>query len=218
MEAPFVFGLPTSQFDLALLWEPVRPIRRRLAREGNSHEGDQWSDFPTWSWCGWSGRSIGYRNSLLEEPPSNLHEWLTKHTWINWFLRDGHGNLRPLWKGGQSTYSRQADKRWRGYQSVPADSEPPPRDAPRAPRNCRRKLHEKETQGDPLVTQDGLPSRINNDDGDGSDSPSYYDDIQDHSLTGQMMTKVINLLHSKLSLMRVTCDLGHVPMKEMVSL
>ncbi|KAJ0364276.1 hypothetical protein COL26b_012558 [Colletotrichum chrysophilum] len=34
MNAPFIHGLPSSHFDLALLWEPVSDQRRKVTREG----------------------------------------------------------------------------------------------------------------------------------------------------------------------------------------
>lgn len=41
--APFFFGLPSTLFDVGLLWKPLGPCSR------NS------SVFPSWSWAGWDG-------------------------------------------------------------------------------------------------------------------------------------------------------------------
>ena len=48
----------------------------------------------------------------------NLNEWLLRHTWICWYIRDGHGRLRPLWDSERVTslYTMEAtERRWRGY-------------------------------------------------------------------------------------------------------
>ncbi|KAI0975100.1 heterokaryon incompatibility protein-domain-containing protein [Xylaria arbuscula] len=42
-QAPFLFGLPVSLFDVGLLWFPIGSISR-----GNQV-------FPSWSWAGWTG-------------------------------------------------------------------------------------------------------------------------------------------------------------------
>lgn len=113
MRAPFVFGLATSHFDLALLWEPLQPIQRRWTDDSSDMlEDKKRSNFPSWSWCGWSGATIEYKHDFLFE---NVHEWLCKHTWISWYIRDGHGDLRPLWNDEESMPSWSTEDRWRGY-------------------------------------------------------------------------------------------------------
>jgi hypothetical protein len=108
MEAPFIFGLPSSHLDLALLWEPTKALEHR---EPNGHE------FPTWSWCGWMGGKMEYQSSMIDGCLINVHEWLTNRTWISWFIRDGHGNLRPLWDGRNPKPNEKTEHRWRGYRS-----------------------------------------------------------------------------------------------------
>ncbi|KAF1960726.1 HET-domain-containing protein [Byssothecium circinans] len=44
----FLQALPELYFDIALLWQPHRPLRRR-----SSHDGQ--CCFPSWSWLGWHG-------------------------------------------------------------------------------------------------------------------------------------------------------------------
>jgi hypothetical protein len=44
--APFLHGLPTNLFEIALLWKPRGPCRR------NAH------GFPSWSWAGWDADVI----------------------------------------------------------------------------------------------------------------------------------------------------------------
>ncbi|KAL9112354.1 MAG: hypothetical protein Q9187_007790 [Circinaria calcarea] len=115
IKAPFVFGLPSSHFDFALLWEPIGRITRR-APKPEDKESFGGLEFPSWSWCGWMGATIKYNNNMLEGCLDDIHEWLTEHTWISWFIRDGHGNLRPLWDDEKSAENRATESRWRGYK------------------------------------------------------------------------------------------------------
>ena len=50
---------------------------------------------------------------------ANVHEWVMDHTWITWYIRDGHGSLRLVWNSSrQSDRSRGSDKRWKGYYTT----------------------------------------------------------------------------------------------------
>ena len=115
--APFVFGLPSSHFDLALLWEPEKVVKRR--RPGKNDEkgkaGFNGMEFPSWSWCGWCEGKMEYSSGMVEGCLMDLNEWLMKHTWIHWYIRDGHGNLRPLWDGEKFSEDVTLEKRWMGY-------------------------------------------------------------------------------------------------------
>jgi len=115
MQAPFIFGLPSSHFDLALLWEPLRAVSRRVPGEKEDF-GD--FIFPSWSWCGWKDGSMSYRPNQLEGVLTNVHEWLTEHTWIAWYIRDGRGNLRPVWDGEKAKACDSVEERWKGYQEA----------------------------------------------------------------------------------------------------
>ncbi|OCK91309.1 HET-domain-containing protein, partial [Cenococcum geophilum 1.58] len=44
--APFFFGLPSTLFDVGLLWKPLGPCSRDS------------SAFPSWSWAGWDGAVV----------------------------------------------------------------------------------------------------------------------------------------------------------------
>ncbi|KAK5663275.1 hypothetical protein OQA88_3702 [Cercophora sp. LCS_1] len=101
IQAPSLFGMPASHFDMALLWSPLAKIYPR--QSGRCHPEDR-SDrsedsigFPTWSWTGWMGGRIEYNTAMLEGCLLNVHEWVTRHTWIQWHIRDEKGYLRPLW-------------------------------------------------------------------------------------------------------------------------
>ena len=45
----FLFGLPETELDIALLWQPTSFIRRRIDPESKAPL------FPSWSWVGWIG-------------------------------------------------------------------------------------------------------------------------------------------------------------------
>ncbi len=82
------FGLPSSHFDLALLWE-FKSAASRRAQEGGEY-------FPSWSWCGWKNKGMDceYKSQMLAGIEENSHDWLMNHTWITWYIRDDNGNLR----------------------------------------------------------------------------------------------------------------------------
>ncbi|KAH7067971.1 heterokaryon incompatibility protein-domain-containing protein [Paraphoma chrysanthemicola] len=48
----FLYGLPQSELDYCLLWEPAGHIRRRCTQP-DKEEGEPL--FPSWSWAGWTG-------------------------------------------------------------------------------------------------------------------------------------------------------------------
>lgn len=116
MESPFVFGLPCSHFDLALLWQPSSKMKRRKPRTEEDMRNPDEMAFPSWSWCGWEDSQMQYKNEMLEDCLTNVQEWLQDHTWISWYIRDGRGNLRPLWNKYESRGNRETEERWRGYE------------------------------------------------------------------------------------------------------
>ena len=68
----FVYGLPGTEFDAALLWTPIGRSKRR------EDLGPGMSSFPSWSWQGWEGHAAypwaierEYSISTDESPP----EW-----------------------------------------------------------------------------------------------------------------------------------------------
>jgi Heterokaryon incompatibility protein (HET) len=116
MGAPLVFGLPSAYFDLALLWEAQSGVTRRLPRSKEEEKDFDGAKFPSWSWCGWMGSTMTYNRSTIEACLPNVHEWLTEHTWISWYIRDGHGDLRPIWNSSIHTEGGQrVEGRWKGY-------------------------------------------------------------------------------------------------------
>ncbi|GJD04056.1 heterokaryon incompatibility protein [Colletotrichum higginsianum] len=112
MRAPFVHGLPSSHFDLALLWEPIHSSKRRVLKE--TPENASIPDFPSWSWTGWVGE-VKYKEDLVSGVLDGVSDWLDTRTWIEWWVRDGHGDLRPLWDYRMSEEDTSKDIKWRGY-------------------------------------------------------------------------------------------------------
>jgi hypothetical protein len=113
MLAPFVFGLPTSHFDLALLWEHFEPVQRRKTRSDAT--ADDSAEFPSWSWSGWVGAATHYRRDMIEDCFDNVTEWLAERTWIRWHIRDGNGDLCPLWDRYDWQMDLSEHENWQGY-------------------------------------------------------------------------------------------------------
>jgi hypothetical protein len=117
MRSPFIFGLPSSHLDLALLWEPTQAAERRKAKNDKEKQEYGGMEFPSWSWSGWMGATTSYGEGMVGGCLDNVSRWMEKHTWIKWYVRDGHGDLRPLWDDKKSQVDRSKEKRWRGYKS-----------------------------------------------------------------------------------------------------
>ncbi|KAH7176868.1 heterokaryon incompatibility protein-domain-containing protein [Dactylonectria macrodidyma] len=118
MRAPFIFGLPTSHFDLALLWQPVGRASR-LDRASASDD-PKYKDmrFPSWSWCGWRNQGATFDSDMVGGCLADVRAWLLSHTWIDWHIRDGYGTLRRLWDARCAEEDGSEDDRWRGYKTV----------------------------------------------------------------------------------------------------
>ncbi len=117
LNAPFLFEIPVSHFDLALLWEPVG-ISSRLTQPRINDIRYRDMRFPKWSWSGWRSTGIEYRHSMVEGCVSDVNSWLRTHTWIRWYIRDGYGTLRWLWDVSKNNEDRSTDKKWRGYDGT----------------------------------------------------------------------------------------------------
>ncbi len=125
LQAPFIFGLPSSHFDMALLWEPQSALERRVPKTDEERAEYDGMQFPSWSWCGWTSAALEppmeskseYKASMVDGCLPNVQEWLMKHTWIHWYIRDGHGDLRPLWHKERSKEDKSSEKRWKGYRA-----------------------------------------------------------------------------------------------------
>lgn len=119
----FLYGLPPSHFDLALLWEPSSAQRRRQRDLSNLNKYSQIeNELPSWSWAGWmdakdemKGSPVRYKADTLDGCFSDVNEWIRQHTWIKWFIRDSSGDLRPIWNSDSIEEVQGILPRWRGY-------------------------------------------------------------------------------------------------------
>lgn len=145
--AGFLYGLPPSHFDLALLWEPLSAQKRRKPSK-DTKKDDRYvqvdTELPSWSWAGWTdasidrktssagkstssaeekskdssndkGSQVKYKNETLDGCFADVHEWLIQHTWIQWFIRNSSGDLRPVWSRQAISEVDDVLPRWRGY-------------------------------------------------------------------------------------------------------
>ena len=64
----FLFGLPETELDIALLWQPASLIRRRV------HPKTQKPLFPSWSWTGWIGE-VKYSWTKHQLDDNSMVEW-----------------------------------------------------------------------------------------------------------------------------------------------
>lgn len=124
MRAPFVFGLPISHFDLALLWQPVG--KASLLEMASVSEDPKYKDmrFPSWPWCGWKNEGAVYDSEMVSGCFADVRAWIFTHTWIDWHIRDGYGTLRRLWDIGYAEEDRSEDARWKGYSALTSSPEP----------------------------------------------------------------------------------------------
>jgi hypothetical protein len=107
MKADFVSGLPSSHFDLALLWEYPELVQRRQSLTT--------TEFPSWSWCGWTGAASQYRRDTLDGCLDDVKEWLKRRTWIRWHMRNSKGELCPLWDPDHWVVDVSDHDNWQGY-------------------------------------------------------------------------------------------------------
>ena len=98
MKSRLLEGLPTSSFDMSILYFPRRGSLRR--RNG----------FPSYSWAGWQGQ-VAWHMAHYEwpedadippygpqSPQLDIRDWLNQKTWIVWYETSGAGGLKPIWE------------------------------------------------------------------------------------------------------------------------
>jgi hypothetical protein len=118
MKTKFVFGLPASHFDLAILWQSEKVVNRRIIQKEDARNlSDSENEFPSWSWCGWESSPILYDTSTLDSIFRDTNAWLSDHAWITWYVRDGYGDLRPLWDRSKCRRNPATEYRWQGYEA-----------------------------------------------------------------------------------------------------
>jgi hypothetical protein len=116
MHSPFLFGLPTSHFDFALLWQPIGKSSRLTKPKRSDEQKYKDMKFPSWSWCGWESGGIKYALEMVDGCLTDIHAWLVDHTWIDWHIRDGHGTLRRVWDKSWAKEDESTNVRWKGYR------------------------------------------------------------------------------------------------------
>lgn len=141
MHSPFIFGLPTSHFDFALLWQPISRSSRLAMPKHSDEQKYKDMKFPSWSWCGWESDGIQYALEMVDGCLTDIHAWLVGHTWIDWHIRDGHGTLRRVWDESWAKEDESVNVTWKGYkvrsdETLEDDSDlgpPPPLRPPQPP-------------------------------------------------------------------------------------
>ncbi|KAK7424279.1 hypothetical protein QQX98_000547 [Neonectria punicea] len=104
-------GMPLRYLDWALLWEPESAGKRIRVGENLG--------LVSWSWCGWE-QKVNWRFSTIEGTLFNLHNWLTEHTWIVWYLGDGE-KWNLTWDAKEYQEPPASLSRWDGYSPGPYD-------------------------------------------------------------------------------------------------
>ncbi|KAI1378259.1 HET-domain-containing protein [Hypoxylon crocopeplum] len=117
----FLFGLPELFLDVALLWRPLGPCRRRRSqREKNRKRKPEpfctETAFPSWSWVGWQAEvdplswKCGYdyiKNTSLMSWPGSTYDSILKagtsyrlKPTVRWYIADGlNSPSRPVIDG-----------------------------------------------------------------------------------------------------------------------
>jgi hypothetical protein len=97
MKAPLLEGLPTSSFDMSILFFRRRNTLRRRR------------EFPSYSWAGWAGQIMwgmqfyewpedeGIPEYEPKGPQLGIKDWLNQKTWIVWYQTSDHGIPSLVW-------------------------------------------------------------------------------------------------------------------------
>lgn len=105
MGTQFVYGIPESYFNEAILWISQVPLRRRRAASNRIYK----EPFPTWTWAGWENFS-NYRGAF------------TGCIWpeVDWFLVTKAGNIARLApRGSPTTFNGSGHKNVRPTATIP---------------------------------------------------------------------------------------------------
>ncbi|KAK0724858.1 heterokaryon incompatibility protein-domain-containing protein [Lasiosphaeris hirsuta] len=99
----FFSGLPSSYFDVAMLWTPASS-----GTALRTYQGQQVA--PSWSWASWTGQAT-YGSPIVTGAVENIDAWLREHTWISWFLVDRHSVIGEIGTYAKSDLADRADGR-----------------------------------------------------------------------------------------------------------
>lgn len=78
-EGGFLCGLPEMFFGTALLWQPLSPVKRRIASTSSSVQ----SPLPSWSWVGWEGEL-------------DRRDWVSRYDYLSHRKTDARGIQPPV--------------------------------------------------------------------------------------------------------------------------
>ncbi|KAK3304224.1 heterokaryon incompatibility protein-domain-containing protein [Chaetomium strumarium] len=155
----FLYGLPQSELDYGLMWEPVGEIKRRVCRDvdcknlGCPSPNSLDPIFPSWSWAGWEG-AVTYplrdrlsRVRWVESRPGVAGQASTEQTFTSAEYRgpspqDGNGGTSTSTTESEWWEEWQQDKTKRGIRFFHHPSDPdawflnPTAPGPRRGPNC----------------------------------------------------------------------------------
>lgn len=129
----FLYGLPETELDVALLWQPTSGIRRRI----NESTGEP--TFPSWSWAGWIGEiDYVWTRHLLDD--LSRVQWQVQSTVKTEYLTSDqlrasqsgqHGfweyveNVDPSRQSTPYYYQREHPDIWCLHPTAPKEARPP---------------------------------------------------------------------------------------------
>ncbi|KAI0517907.1 heterokaryon incompatibility protein-domain-containing protein [Xylaria bambusicola] len=102
-QLPITWGLTEKHISLDILWLPYKWVTRRPG-------------FPSWSWAGWKGPVISYRDYLILD----AEIWQQRKSWIDWYIFDKASSMFRLLSTGYAplqeaevTQKEESERRWR---------------------------------------------------------------------------------------------------------
>lgn len=112
----FYGGLPNMFFDIALLWQPVGSLERRLSTQPSISESP-----PSWSWAGWHGEislNLDAFRPYIQMPWDKTMRAKSTRSLVEWYGYDRRTKIK--WR---------IESSWCKFESLYANTETiPPRD------------------------------------------------------------------------------------------
>lgn len=115
--SPVLFGIPQCLLDVALLWQPAGPLRRRQRTSLHA------SAFPSWSWVGWVGRfELDWYSNLSERTQSRVI-WLNANGTNLALESEWTGRPDPKWSQWPTWERHVAEGQFVYYTKKGGDAE-----------------------------------------------------------------------------------------------
>jgi hypothetical protein len=115
--SPVLFGIPQCLLDVALLWQPAGPLRRRHRTSLHA------SAFPNWSWVGWVGRfELDWYSNLSERTQSRVI-WLNANGTNLALESEWTGRPDPKWSQWPTWERHVAEGQFVYYTKKGGDAE-----------------------------------------------------------------------------------------------